>query len=420
MVEKPYQWATGATLEEHSKRKHDILRHYFSRYLTVRCQLPQQTRFRLAIVEGFAGAGRYTCGAAGSPIIFIEGLRATCEAFNLRRAEEGFAPLDIECLLILNDADAETIEILKTNLQPLLAAAKEEVPRLHLMVEFSSKPFEEAYPEIKQRLLAARYRNVVFNLDQCGHKHVERRTLIDIMRSWPSAEIFYTFAIESLLTFLSRTEPQLVQKQLSYLGLPAGGFDVLDGLMNKDTWLGSAERMVFEAFGDCAPFVSPFSINNPDGWRYWLIHFANSYRARQEYNDILHLNSSSQAHFGRSGLNMLAYDPTHDGALYLFDLSGRDSARSQLAEDIPRLVSEYGDAIIIGDFYESIYNMTPAHMNDIHGAMIDNPDLEVLTGAGGERRRAGTIAASDILRMKQQRSFFPMFFGVPKPPENTS
>ena len=58
MVEKPYQWAAGATLEEHSKRKHKILHEYFARYMAVRCQLPQQERFRLAIVEGFAGAGR--------------------------------------------------------------------------------------------------------------------------------------------------------------------------------------------------------------------------------------------------------------------------------------------------------------------------------------------------------------------------
>jgi three-Cys-motif partner protein len=79
MVEKPYRWAAGATLEEHSKRKHKILHEYFARYMAVRCQLPQQERFRLAIVEGFAGAGRYSCGTAGSPVIFIEELRAATE-----------------------------------------------------------------------------------------------------------------------------------------------------------------------------------------------------------------------------------------------------------------------------------------------------------------------------------------------------
>lgn len=63
MVEKRYEWADGATLEEHSRRKHDILREYVFDYLTVRCKLPQRERFRLAIVDGFADGGRYRCGS---------------------------------------------------------------------------------------------------------------------------------------------------------------------------------------------------------------------------------------------------------------------------------------------------------------------------------------------------------------------
>jgi three-Cys-motif partner protein len=119
MVEKPYSWTTGATLEEHSKRKHKVIREYLVRYLTVRCQLPQQARFRFAIVDGFAGGGRYRCGTSGSPLIFIEVLREATEAFNLRRRAEGMSPLDIECLLILNDYDEEAIEMLKGNVAPL-------------------------------------------------------------------------------------------------------------------------------------------------------------------------------------------------------------------------------------------------------------------------------------------------------------
>ena len=41
MVEKRYEWASGATLEEHSRRKHKILREYLFEYLVVRCRLPQ-------------------------------------------------------------------------------------------------------------------------------------------------------------------------------------------------------------------------------------------------------------------------------------------------------------------------------------------------------------------------------------------
>jgi three-Cys-motif partner protein len=66
MVKKSYDWVKGETLDDHSLRKHNIIREYFADYLHVRCQLPQQTRFRLAVVDGFAGGGRYNI-AAGLP-----------------------------------------------------------------------------------------------------------------------------------------------------------------------------------------------------------------------------------------------------------------------------------------------------------------------------------------------------------------
>jgi hypothetical protein len=183
-------------------------------------------------------------------------------------------------------------------------------------------------------------------------------------------------------------------------------------LMSKQEWLGAAERIVFDTFRSCAAFVSPFSIHNPEGWRYWLIHFANSYRARQVYNNVLHRNSSVQAHFGRSGLDMLAYDPSHDsGSLYLFDDTGRERARVQLLDDIPRLISQSGDAISVQDFYAAVYNITPAHSDDVDAAIFESPDTEVITPAGRERRRAGTISVGDTLRLKRQRSLFPMFRG---------
>jgi three-Cys-motif partner protein len=111
MVEKPYGWQDGAILEEHSKRKHKILREYFSRYMDVRCQLPQRGRFRLAVAEGFSGAGRYRCGSPGSPLIFIEELKAATDRFNIRRSAEGLKPIEIECLLLCNDADPDVTEL---------------------------------------------------------------------------------------------------------------------------------------------------------------------------------------------------------------------------------------------------------------------------------------------------------------------
>lgn len=77
-------------------------------------------------------------------------------------------------------------------------------------------------------------------------------------------------------------------------------------------------------------------------------------------------------------------------------------------------MTDAGDAMPVMEFYESIYNVTPAHADDVHAAIIENPDLEVITPAGGERRKANTIGVNDILKVKTQRSFFPMFFDAGK------
>ena len=411
MVEKQYDWANGATLDDHTSRKHKILREYFYKYLIVRCQLPQQSRFRLAVIDGFAGGGRYSCRTAGSPIIFLEELKRATESLNSYRAAHGLGVIEIECLLILNDAARDVVEILKDNVAPLFGGMKQTVPKLHLRIEYLNQTFENAYPVIRRLLSEGHFKNVLFNLDQYGHSSVEPNTIFDIMHSYPSAELFYTFAIQALFAFLQKNEPIILTKQLARFGFDGSDLSSLEGAMSKKVWLGTAEKIVFEKFQTYAPYVSPFSIHNPAGWRYWLIHFANYYRARQVYNNILHDNQSAQAHYGRSGLRMLYFDPDHEGSLYLFDEFGREIAKEQLLEDIPRLISESGDAIEVADFYENIYNMTPAHSDDVHAAIIENPDIEVITPTGGKRRKANTITVNDVIKLKDQGSFFPLFFG---------
>lgn len=414
MKTEGYPWLNGATLDEHSKRKHSILREYFRQYLTVRCQIAQQTRFRLAIVDGFAGGGRYNCGAAGSPILFIEELERTLDEINLRRVAQGMGAVEVEALLIFNDALPDVTAMLKSYCEPLEAAIRAKRSKLHIQIVYFSDEFEQIYPAIKELILAGRYRNVIYNLDQYGYAAVKIDTLNDILRtpSAPSTEVFYTFAIETLLTYLSARDPALLQRQLRQFGINSSNMTALEGVMTKNEWLGAAERLVFEALKSCAPYVSPFSIRNPDGWRYWMLHFANNYRARQEYNLVLH-GAGELAHFGRSGLNMLHYNPDHDGSLYLFDNEGRISAREQLLLDVPRLVSESGDAMLVRDFYEAAYSETPSHKDDIHSAMLGNEDLEVVTPQGGARQKGSTIHVDDVIRLKNQRSFFPMFLNVP-------
>ena len=254
-----------------------------------------------------------------------------------------------------------------------------------------------------------RYSNVFFNLDQCGYKHAPTNLIRDIVASWKSAEVILTFMIKTILTFLSPNstsnhvplEPD-IQREINLL------LSEQDSLMGKQEWLARAEKIVFEALKNCATFVSPFAINNPDGWQYWLMHFANNHRARQVYNNVLH-ECDAQAHYGRAGLHMLSYDPSNEGKLYLFDANSRDASKNDLYDDIPRFIAEAGDALSMHEFYEAAYSETPAHSEDIHEMIIENEDIEVITDSGGSRRKPNAIKPNDTLKLKIQPSFFPIF-----------
>ncbi|MGH1402859.1 MAG: three-Cys-motif partner protein TcmP [Alphaproteobacteria bacterium] len=411
MAKKDIDWATGAKLYDHTKKKHTILNEYFSKYLITRCQLPKQEKFRLVVVDGFAGAGLYECGSYGSPLIFIDVLNRTLETININRAAQGWPKIQVECLIILNDFSKPVIEQLKTNIAPLQAHTKETNKNLDIKIEYLNERFDSAYPKIKKRIAETKCGNVLFNLDQCGHSKVNIQIIKDVMQSWRRAEIFLNFPVSTILTFISpdieknsvQLDP-LVQKEIYEF--------IKDGneAISKKEWLGDVERVVFDSLKSGAPFVSPFSIHNPQGWGYWLMHFANEPKARQVYNDILHENSTAQAHFGRSGLDMLSYNPNDEqGQLYLFDENSRDLAKKALYDDIPRLIAVSGDALGVSDFHRAAYSETPAHSSDIHEMIIENPDIEVITETGGERRKANTIKDTDTLKLKNQKSWFSVF-----------
>lgn len=61
------------------------------------------------------------------------------------------------------------------------------------------------------------------------------------------------------------------------------------------------------------------------------------------------------------------------------------------------------------DFYAAAYSETPAHSDDIHEMIIENPDMEVITETGGQRRKSNTIKRTDTLKLTSQRSMFFMF-----------
>ncbi len=92
---------------------------------------------------------------------------------------------------------------------------------------------------------------------------------MDIMHSWPAAEIFYTFVITSLLAFLQRDQPERLRAQLDHLGILANDVEALDGLMSRKEWLGTAEKAntivvtdVIKLKNQCSSFPMSFDSGN--------------------------------------------------------------------------------------------------------------------------------------------------------------
>jgi three-Cys-motif partner protein len=406
MVKVKYNWLNGAKLPDHSAKKLKVLREYVADYIRIRCQIPQQRVFRLAFVDGFAGGGRYSEGEPGSPLVFLQEVIKATQEINLKRSAEGFAALEIQCLCLVNELDSEVLGMLWQELQPLKVEAN-QTPNLSLVLEKMNLPFEEAYPAMKTRLQASNINSVLFNLDQCGHSLVDSSTIRDIMQSFGSPEVFYTVAIEAFLAFLQKENSKRLALQFASFG---GNMKTIQSTQLTDQkWLGEAEKLVFAALRDCAPHLSPFSIHNPDGWQYWLVHFVKSHKGREAFNNVLHRNSNMQAHYGRSGLRMLAYKPEEEQNLFLFDKAGRERSIVELQSDIPDLIAKNGDSLIMGEFLEQVYSQTPAHGDDIRASIIKHPDIEVVTPRSGIRQKAGQIQLDDLIRLKAQHSFWSMF-----------
>ena len=408
MSTKHYEWAAegGAELAEHSERKHKILRKYVRRYLLERCKNPLSRGLKLLLVDGFAGGGVYSDGAPGSPVILLRTLYETVGEINARRVESDYPALAVKCTLLLNDIDADAVGLL----QQRVADAKRDLPDdagVALEVVYRTVPFETLAPDIARMVEAGKFSNVLLNLDQCAYNAVHRTTLARLIQMTRSVEILYTVGIQTLISFLSINDPERVAKALRFLDLDPAKQIIGPETIARTQFLGTMERLVFETLEGCAPFVSPFSIHNPKGWRYWLIHMASVDRARQVYNDVLHDNCSQQAHYGRAGLRMLQFDPSHgENSLYLFDQSAREEARDQLPEDLARLIRGYGhEQIGVGALWRDVYKQTPAHSDDIHAAIMLHPDVQVFTPRGGERRVATSIQRDDVVRLAPQRSF---------------
>ena len=63
---------------------------------------------------------------------------------------------------------------------------------------------------------------------------------------------------------------------------------------------------------------------------------------------------------------------------------------------------------MLDDFLRIAYGATPAHSDDIFGAIMESLYLEVVAPSGRPRRTAGEVSLGDTLRLATPVAFYPM------------
>lgn len=401
-----------ADLDDVRMRENGILARHLAASLRERCADPLAPCVRLAIVDGLFGPAGHPDAVPATPEVFAGTLLKTVREANRRRNAQGSPSIGVECLMVLAGVDREAIASLERMMAPFLAAAREGSSNVRLDVVYFQGEFRELAEQLENQVNEKRFRNAIYQLDQRWCGRVDRYTIMRLVNSRRSVEVFLSFAAETLISDMKEKSAALFAKGMRRLGESAPLADpaeVPDSLARREGWLAVMERTVFDHFGACVPYVAPFAIHCPNGWRRWLVHFAATHRERRIYNDALHERGGQQAHFGRAGLDMLWHSPwCEDGALHLFKDDDRKRSRDQLPDDIERIVHDYGDTIMLHDFLRIAYGATPAHSDDIFGAIMESLYLEVVAPSGRPRRKAGEVSLGDTLRLATPVVFYPM------------
>lgn len=424
MTEVHYNWAPGEaypTIQQHSVAKHDILRAYLVAYIQTLISNPNRHEFRLALVDGFAGGGVYRHAATGdqllgSPFIMLES--ATEAAFLINKDRQKPVTLNLDYFFIEQDKGAATMleHELKTHGYG---------SRIGQDIHLRNSTFEDEAPSIIEfvQKKMPRAGRAIFLLDQYGYSKVPTALINSILTKLPGSEVILTFAVDSLLTYIS-DHNNMAQNLLNKIGTP----DVLRGRSVEDIkktdkdWRLFIQSCLYKDFVDnCnAKFYTLFFIRSEKGHGdYWLMHFSQRARARDVMTRIHWQNNTNFIHYGGPGMDMfkvLGYVPSQDANYtgqqplgFCFDESAMDASVKALMGQMPDKVYHDDEGITFGELFATTCNESPASAGLYRtaiGELMELHEVEVISADGGQRRSANRIHDTDLIVPPRQRKWF--------------
>jgi three-Cys-motif partner protein len=417
MSHEHHDWKLGSDppqIRPHSQAKHRVLRAYLERYVSVLTARIQQDSFRLTLIDGFAGGGRYLDVMSkeerpGSPLIMLQAMEQAAEDAQKVRTK----PFNLDVQYIFIEKDQEALDYLRQ----VLAESK-YAPLVGDGIQLIHGEFTSQVPEItkfvKKRGRAGR---AIFVLDQFGYSAVPLPTIRDILATLENAEVILTFATDSLIDYLSENEA--TQKILGKVGITLPSKDIRTA-KNEREWKRTIQFALHREIPARteAKFYTPFFIRSTDAHRdFWLIHLSGHFRARDVMVGLHWQESTSFAHYGRSGLRMLGYDQEHDAEWtgqkmlpgFFFDETARVSSQEELLEQLPERILNHSNGIQFIELFSTLTNECPVTAEIMKGVLNDLAKqgvIQVKDKTGAKSRRAGIQHDSDIIIPSRQMRLF--------------
>lgn len=365
MSSNHYEWKIGEPLPllgEHSVAKHEIFEQYLRIYVDRLTRTPSQTILNLTIVDGFSGGGLYRRGreeVEGSPLRLLRAVDVTDQALAAARSK-GFT---IRADFFFVDRKREHVDFLINVLK-----GRGYGRRLDHDVFVVCSEFEEACPNILQHIQKkGRAHRSLFFLDQYGWSDVRLATIRTVLGSLKNPEILLTFAVDSLIDFLS--EKKTDTSALLGIDLLREDVRALMTMRNREGWRYLIQNGLYHHIQTRtgARFYTPFFIHSTQSHRsYWLLHLSNHRQARDEMGKLhWRLNNHFQ-HHGEAGFHALGFDPSRDLRqsllCFMFDDDAMKRSEAAVLEQLPRMIhvaNQNGGGLLVEALFASNCNDTP-------------------------------------------------------------
>lgn len=419
MPRNHYEWKQGKPapdLGRHSRAKHQIIDRYLRRYIDICTATPVQEKLNLTIVDGFSGGGKYQLdgeSVEGSPLILLRAIVEKEKELNAAR-QKGFR---IHTDFVFIDQNRYHTDYLRAEIEQ-----SEFANLLDNQVRIWTADFNQRVDDAIE-IAAARNQKgrSLFVLDQYGWSDVTFESIRRILRRLPKAEIFLTFLVDNLISYLS--EDRLELEAFSRIEADAGWLrELLAEKGENDGWRTYIQNGLYKHIQEQtgAQFYSPFFVRSRDSNRsYWLLHLSRHREARNEIGKIHWEEHNVSLHHGGAGLNALGFRPETDGTLFLpgydFDEQSRENSHRTLMNQVPDIIGAAvgaGGSMSLEDLFGTRCNDTPVTRDMFERALRDlrsEGEIRIEDAYGREKPRALTVQWSDRIMRPPQRTLFGPF-----------